>query len=128
METSKKKILIVDDDSFLIDMYALKFSQGNFEIHTANSAKDALEKLQGGLVPDIMLLDILMPEMDGFEMLENINKNGLAKNAVKIILSNQGQQTDVDRGIALGASGYIVKASSTPAEVIDKVIEIVAKK
>lgn len=128
MDKDKRKILIVDDDTFLIDMYALKFSQGSFEVYTAPGAKEAILKIQGGLNPDIILLDIMMPEMDGFEMLEKINEAKIATNAIKIILSNKGQQADIDRGNQLGASGYIIKATSTPAEVIDKVMEIIAKK
>ena len=128
MEGEKRKILIVDDDTFLLDMYALKFSQNNFEVYTGASGAQALEKLRGGLNPDIILLDIIMPEMDGFEMLDTINKEKLSESSTKIILSNKGQQSDIDRGKELGAVGYIVKANSTPAEVIDQVIGILAKK
>ena len=88
MEGEKKKILIVDDDSFLLDMYALKFSQNNFEVYTASLASQAIEKLKKGLVPDLMLMDIIMPEMNGFEMLEQINKENLSPNSLKIFLSN----------------------------------------
>ncbi len=128
MEGEKKKILIVDDDTFLLDMYALKFSQTNFEVHTASSGAEALEKLKGGLKPSLLLTDIIMPEMDGFEMLEEINKLNLSPDSIKVILSNKGQQSDVEKGNSLGASGYIVKANSTPAEVIDQVLAIVSKK
>ncbi len=127
METEKKKILIVDDDTFLLDMYALKFSQNNFEVYAVEGGAQAIEKLSGGLHPDVILMDIIMPEMDGFEMLEEINAKKLSPNSIKIILSNKSQQSDVDRGNALGASGYIVKANSTPVEVIDQVTEILAK-
>lgn len=128
MAGEKKKILIVDDDSFLLDMYALKFSQHNFEVHTAESGVQAVEKLKGDLRPDIILLDIIMPEMDGFEMLEKINQGNLSPNSSKIILSNKSEQADIDRGNRLGVVGYIVKANSTPAEVIDQVLEILTKK
>ncbi len=128
MDKEKRKILIVDDDTFLIDMYALKFSQGAFEVYTAPSAMDALQKLKDGLHPSVILLDIMMPEMDGFEMMEKMIAEKIAADAVKIVLSNKGQQADIDRGLQLGAAGYIVKASSTPAEVIDKVMEILNKK
>lgn len=127
MEGEKKKILIVDDDSFLLDMYAFKFSQGNFEIYTASNGAQVLEKLRGGLKPEILLMDIIMPEMDGFELLETINKENLAPQAVKIFFSNKSQQSDIDRGNTLGASGYIVKANSTPGEVIEQVLEILEK-
>jgi len=126
MEAEKRKILIIDDDAFLLDMYALKFNQNNFDVYTADMAQKALEKLKEGLDPDIILTDIIMPEMDGFELLEKINSEKLSENSVKIILSNRGQQSDIDRGNSLGAAGYIVKASSTPAEVIDQVVGILA--
>lgn len=128
MDKDKKKILIVDDDNFLLDMYALKFSQHNFEVYTASSGVQAIEKLKGGLVPEIILMDIIMPEMDGFEMLEQINKENLSPNSSKIILSNKSQEADIEKGNSLGAAGYIVKANSTPAEVIDQVLAILAKK
>ena len=127
MEGKKRKILIVDDDSFLLDMYALKFSQNNFEVHTVESGAQSLDKLKGGLDPDVILMDIIMPEMDGFEMLEEINKENLSPKSIKIILSNKSQQSDIDRSNALGAAGYIVKANSTPLEVINQVITILGK-
>lgn len=128
MEGEKKKILIVDDDNFLLDMYALKFSQSNFEVHTSSGGNDAILKLKGGLSPDVILMDIIMPEMDGFEMLEKINKENLSPSSTKIILSNKSEQQDIDRGHTLGVSGYIVKANSTPREVIEQVESILSTK
>jgi CheY-like chemotaxis protein len=128
MEGEKKKILIVDDDSFLLDMYALKFSQNNFEVYAAPGAAQAIEKLKGGLVPDILLMDVIMPDMNGFEMLEKINKENLSPNSVKIYLTNKSQQEDIDEGTRLGVAGYIVKANSTPTEVIEQVVKILEKK
>ena len=128
MEGQKKKILIVDDDNFLLDMYALKFSQNNFEVHTAGSGVTVLEKLRGGLCPEVMLIDIIMPEMDGFEALAEINKENLCPKCVKIILSNKSEQKDIEEGSLLGVAGYIVKASSTPQEVIEQVVKILESK
>ena len=128
MEGEKKKILIVDDDSFLLDMYALKFSQNDFEVHTAKSAAQALEKFQSGLNPNVILLDIIMPEMDGFELLEKMNREKLSPNSIKMILSNKSQQSDIDRGNSLGVAGYIVKANSTPLEVINQVVSVLSQK
>src|SRR3989338_704820 len=128
MEGEKKKILIVDDDNFLLDMYALKFSQNNFDVYTAGGGAQAVEKLKGGLKPEVILMDIIMPEMDGFEMLEKINTENLSPDSTKIILSNKSQQADIDQGDKLGVSGYIVKANSTPAEVIEQVVAILSKK
>ena len=127
MDGKKKKILIVDDDGFLLDMYALKFSQNNFEVYTAAGALLALEKLKEGLAPDVILMDIIMPEMNGFEMLEQINKDNLSPNSLKIFLSNKSEQKDIEEGHRLGAVGYIVKANSTPTEVINQVVNILEK-
>ena len=128
MEGQKRKIFIIDDDGFLLDMYALKFSQNNFEVYTARSGAQAIEKLKSELQPDVMLIDILMPEMDGFKMLEKINADKLSPNSVKIILSNKSQQSDIDQGNSLGVAGYIIKANSTPVEVINQVINILSEK
>ena len=123
-----KKILIIDDDSFLLDMYALKFSKSNFDVTAALGPEIALEKLRSGLKSDIILLDIVMPVMDGFELLEKMKEENLSGDSIKIILSNRGQASDIARGEALGALGYIVKASSTPTEVVDRVISIISEK
>lgn len=128
MEGDKKKILIIDDDSFLLDMYAFKFSQHNFEVYTAIDAAQAMQKIKDGLAPDVLLVDVVMPEMDGFQLLEKVGQENLSPNSIKIILSNRSQQSDIDRGNALGVAGYIVKANSTPAEVITEVISILTKK
>ena len=126
METEPKKILIVDDDSFLLDMYALKFSRSNFNVSTALGPEPALEKLRQDYSPDIVILDIMMPVMDGFELLAKIKEKNLAKGAIFIFLSNKGQPSDISRAEEMGASGYIVKASSTPSEVIEKVVKIIS--
>ncbi len=121
---AQKTILIVDDDSFLLDMYAMRFSQEKYTVVTASGADQALEKLRGGTVPDVMLLDVVMPGTDGFELLEKINAEGLAKNTIKIYLSNLGQEQDIARGKSLGAASYIVKANATPSEVVAHVQEV----
>ncbi len=123
----KYKILIVDDDSFLLDMYALKFSQSGYEVHTALGPEPALEEFKKGYNPDVMLLDVVMPVTNGFEFLEKINNEGIGKDTLKIMLSNRGQQSDIDQGDKLGAAGYIVKANTTPSEVITKVKEYITK-
>ncbi len=130
MEESKgKKIFIVDDDSFLLDMYALKFSQSGFDVTTALGALPALEKLRGDATfqPELILLDIVMPVVDGFEFMEKMQEEKLAPNAKRIVLSNRGQDSDIKRATDLGALGYIVKASTTPSEVITQVTDIINK-
>lgn len=123
-EPKKRKILIVDDDSFLLDMYALRFTQAGFDVETAQSASQTIEKLRAGLVPTVCLFDVVMPSTDGFEMLEAINQEGLIPNVLKIYLSNLGQDQDKARGKALGAVSYIVKANSTPGQVVEQVNKV----
>lgn len=128
-KNGKKTIFIVDDDKFLVDMYAIKFDQEGFQVETSLSGSDALSKLESKEVkPDIIMLDIVMPGVDGFAVLEQLKTKKLAPGALIVILSNLGQQEDIDKGLALGAHGYIVKASSTPAEVVKKTIEILEKR
>lgn len=122
--TTPKKIFIVDDDKFLLDMYTFKFKEKGFDVVQAFGSVDALNKLKGGIVPDIMLLDVVMPTMDGFELLNIIKSEKLAPNAKVIVLSNLGQPTDVEKGRSLGANGYVIKASATPSEVVEKVMTV----
>ena len=119
-----KTILIVDDDTFLLDMYAMRFAQAGYTVETAMSAHAALEKLRGGLTPEVALLDVVMPAVDGFELLETINSEKLIPKTTKIYLSNLGQDQDIERGKSLGAASYIVKANSTPSEVVAHVEEV----
>ncbi|OJI09565.1 MAG: response regulator [Candidatus Vogelbacteria bacterium CG10_big_fil_rev_8_21_14_0_10_49_38] len=121
----KYSILIVDDDKFLVDMYSLKFTESGFTVETAENGPAALTKIDAGLKPDIFLVDIVMPEMDGFELVQHIIERQGDKKPSIIILSNLGQKEDVEKGLSLGADGYIVKASATPSEVVAKVLEIV---
>lgn len=117
-----KKILIVDDDKFLLDMYTYKFKEKGFDVIQAFGSLDAHDKLKEGITPDVVLLDVVMPAMDGFELLALIKSEKLAPNAKVIMLSNLGQPSDVEKGRSLGAKGYVVKASSTPSEVVEKVL------
>lgn len=117
-------ILIIDDDRFLLDMYALKFKAGGCDVDVAFDPTVALEKLRKGAAPSIILLDVVMPAMSGFEFLETVRKEGLAKASSVIMLSNQGAQEDIDKAMQLGAAGYIIKASSIPSEVLEKAFSI----
>lgn len=127
MKSKEKKILLVDDDQFLISMYSIKFSKYGFEIETATNGEEALEKLHGGYEPDILILDVVMPSLDGFGLLERVRKDRLAPNAVVIMLTNQGQKSDIDQANKLAVQGYIVKATTIPSEVVEEVVSIYNK-
>ncbi len=128
-ETKQKKykITIVDDDKFLLSMYSMKFTKEGMEVVTIGDPKEALEKFKEGFTTDILILDVVMPGMDGVELLEQIRQNNLLKDAVVIILSNQGQQSDIDRASAFNIQGYIVKATTIPSEVLREVLAIAAE-
>ena len=120
-----RKLLIVDDDSFLLNMYLLKFEKEGFRVEIAKSGQEALSKIRNGYDPDVMLVDIAMPSMSGMDMLEEAAKNGLAKSAIKIVLTNQGKPEDVERAKGLSVSGYLVKANTIPSEVLREVMKFI---
>jgi CheY-like chemotaxis protein len=122
------KILIVDDDKFLLNMYSIKFQKEKFAVTVASDGAEALKKLQEGFVPDAVVLDIVMPVMDGLEFLEKMRGEDLAKDATLLILSNQGQSSDIDKAKRLGIDGYIVKATTIPSEVVTEVQRMLANK
>ena len=124
-EKKKYDILIVDDDEFLIDMYCLKFSQAGHNIQSASGTETALAKLESGYTPDAVVFDLVMPKMDGFELLEQIREKKLAPGAALIVLSNQGEKGDLERAKELGAVGHIVKANAIPSEVLSMVESII---
>ncbi|RJQ30682.1 response regulator [Candidatus Parcubacteria bacterium] len=128
MTNAKQKILIVDDDEFLLDMYATKFRQDGFDVEVASGGGDAIEKIKAGLKPHLMMLDVVMPGMDGFQTLEKIKNENLLPDSKIIVLSNLGQKEDITRGTSLGACDYIVKAYFTPSEVVKKASEVLNKK
>ena len=118
----------MDDDEFLLEMYAVKFKESGFQVEVAKSGEAALNKIREGYVADVVLLDVVMPVIDGFELLRLIKKEQLLPKAVVIVLTNLGQKEDIDRGLRLGADDYIVKAHFTPTEVVNKASQLIGKK
>ena len=123
----KKKIFIIDDDSFLLSMYSMKFEKNGFETKVAANGSDALDILRGGYTPDVLVMDLIMPMMDGFLMYENIKKENLAKGALAVMLTNQGTVSDINRAKELGIQGFIVKATTIPSEVVEEVKNLIKK-
>ena len=126
MDTPKKyRLYLVDDDRFLLDMYAVKFNAAQHEVTAFSSGEEVLEALRTKPAPDALLIDVIMPGIDGFGVLEAVKKEGLVKTTKIIVLSNQGQESDIERARALGASGFIIKASAIPSEVYAETIRII---
>ncbi len=122
------RIYLVDDDRFLLDMYAVKFKAAGHEVTAFKGGKDVLEALRKGNPPDALLLDVVMPEMDGFETLDEIRKEKLGEPTMKVVmLTNQGQPSDIERATQLKVDGYIIKASAIPSEVFTETIRIIEK-
>lgn len=126
MSDQKRKILIIDDDPFIVDMYVLKFGDNGFEVETAKDGKEGVKKILE-YKPDIILLDIVMPAMDGFKVLQELKRRNEMPFPKIILLTNLGQKDDIERGLKLGAFDYIIKAHFTPSEVVDKVKEILER-
>jgi len=124
MPEKKYKIILVDDDKFLLSMYSMKFSREGLDVNAFNDPTEALEKIKGGLTADIVIVDVVMPVMDGIELLGKIREGKYLTDSVFVVLSNQGQQSDIDRAKQYGIHGYIVKATTIPSEVLREIIKI----
>ncbi|XLQ20406.1 MAG: PleD family two-component system response regulator [Candidatus Moraniibacteriota bacterium] len=117
----KKTIMIAEDDAFIGDIYEVKLKDAGYNVILANNGREAIEKLEEGVRPNILLLDIVMPYMDGFDVLEAINNNEEWKKIPVVLLTNLSQKEDVDKGINLGAKDFLIKSHFTPTEVLAKV-------
>lgn len=127
-EESKSKVLIVDDDKFLTDMYGMKFTAASYTVQTCLSVAEAIDALKNGFDPDAVVFDVIMPEQDGFAFLETVRSGKLAPRAALVALTNQSNDADKAKAESLGADRYIVKASMIPSEVVAAVGEEIAKK
>lgn len=127
MSQTNKKILIVDDDKFLREMYVTKFSASGFDVVSASSVREAIDKFVDGYEPDVLLFDIIMPLENGWDLAREIRENNYIPNSKLMVLSNQGEQIDVEMAKKFNVDGYIVKALKTPSEVVEEVKGIMSK-
>lgn len=123
MSDKKVKVLIVDDDAFLSGIYATKLELEGFQVV---SARDGEEGLKAAMreKPDLILLDVLMPKLDGFEVLKRLKAEPDFKATPVIMLTNLGQKEDIEKGLADGAVDYLIKAHFVPAEAVDKIKKV----
>ncbi len=120
----KTKILLVEDDTFLAGMYVTKLELEGFEVVMAGDGEKGL-KLAREVMPDIILLDIIIPKMSGFDVLKNLKGDSATSKIPVFLLTNLGQRDDVQKGIDLGAQDYLIKAHFMPSEVVDKIKKLV---
>lgn len=114
-----KKILIIEDDKFLRELMVRKLSSLQFSVVSAVDGEEGLEKIKAEM-PDIVLLDLILPGIHGFEVLEKSKSDPATAKIPIIILSNLGQSEDIERGLKLGAADFLVKAHFTPQEIVSK--------
>lgn len=124
-ENTKHKIIIVDDDDFLVNMYAAKFSKSNIDVDVCKTSESLLEKMKAGVKADLLLLDIVMPVMNGIEVLREMRKEKLGEGIPVVMLTNQNDEKDISEAKKLGIQGYIVKSAATPSEVVTEVMNII---
>lgn len=117
----KRTVMIVEDDPFVMDIYETKLTQEGFDVVLATNGLEAMKKLEEGIRPDVMLLDIMMPYKDGLEVLKDVRSQKKWKNISIILLTNLSQKEEVEEGLNLGANDYLIKSHFTPSEVLEKV-------
>ena len=121
-----KKILLIEDEQLMIELLERRLTQEGYEATVAKNGVEGLEKMEE-IKPDLVLLDIIMPKMGGFEVMEKMNENEELKKIPIIIISNSGQPVELDRAKRLGAKDWLVKTEFDPQEVIDKVVKQIGK-
>lgn len=128
-EIQKRRVLLLDDEKMLIEMYRMKLESNGYEVASFNSGYEALKALRGGYDPDVMLFDITMPDdISGYEFLERVKKEKLNTRSLKIALTNEGQDAEVARILALGADAHFLKISLIPSEVVAEVTRLLEEK
>ncbi len=126
-ESRNQKILIIEDDTFLGELMAKHFKEEGFDIYLALDAETGLEKLRA-ILPDLVILDLLLPGMDGYEFLKIVKADSKLSSVPVIILSNFNQKDDIERGLKIGAIDFLVKAHLDLDEITEKIKQVLNKK
>ena len=121
-----KKILLVEDEEIMIDLLQKKLTKEGYEISVARDGEEGLKAMRE-VKPDLILLDIIMPKMGGFEVMEEMGKDKNLKDIPVIVISNSGQPVEIDRAQQLGAKDWLIKTEFDPQEVVDKVVKQIGK-
>jgi phosphoserine phosphatase RsbU/P len=119
-EIEGKKVLLVEDDVFVSDVYSTRLSKEGYQVFLKNNGRDAVSWLETN-VPDIVLLDIMMPYMDGIEVLKELRQKDSCKDVPVIMLTNLSEKENIREALSLGANDYLIKSHFTPSEIVTKV-------
>lgn len=118
-----KTILLVEDDPFLVDIYSDKFKKAGYEADVVSDGQETLAKVKE-IKPDLVVLDLVLPHIDGWEILRQIRQDSSLNDMPVILFSNLGQRSDIEKGLALGATKYLIKSQYTPSEVVEEIKKI----
>lgn len=116
----KKKILIIDDDAFLNGLYVQKFTEAGFEVFSAFDGEKGLDAAKK-YSPDLIMLDVVLPDRDGYDVLKNLKKNAVTSSIPVVMLTNFFQKEDIKKYLKEGVKDYLIKAHFMPSEVVDKI-------
>jgi len=124
MSEKKTKVLLVEDDKMIVDMYKMRLEEEGYEVFISEKGSEALDWAKNEK-PAIVLLDIMLPEVDGFTILQKLKSEPETKDIPVLLLTNLGQESDKTKGTDMGAADYFVKAQHTPADVIVKIKQLI---
>ncbi|PIR69621.1 MAG: response regulator [Candidatus Niyogibacteria bacterium CG10_big_fil_rev_8_21_14_0_10_46_36] len=122
-----KLVLVVEDDKFMRNLLVNKLQKEGFQTEGVSSGEEALEFTKTK-APSLLLLDLILPNIDGFEVVQQLKQDPRLVNIPVLILSNLGEKKDIEKAQELGVSGFLIKANFTPSEIVKKVQELLSKK
>lgn len=123
----KKKLMLVEDEDSIRDLYKRQLEIAGFAVDAFSNGQTALVAVSQG-VYDLILLDIMLPDVNGLQILKEVKGNDKTKGTPVLMLTNLGQDITIKEGFTLGAEGYLIKASYTPDQIIEEINNILAKK
>lgn len=122
-----KKILIIEDEVYLSEMYKIKLESEGYKVLIAENGEEGIKKIESEK-PNLVLLDLMMPKMNGFQVLEQLQEKNLLEGLRVYVLSNLSQKEEIEKGVSLGAEGFLIKASLTPTQIADFVHDVFQNK
>lgn len=121
-----KKVLFIEDDALIVKIYTARLTKDGYEVYTADNGEDGI-KVALEVKPDLVVLDVMMPKVDGFGVLEKLRADATLKTIPILLYSNLAQEEELKRALAMGATEFIVKANISPTELVEKIKKYLAK-